>query len=201
MRLFSFLNCAIGCSNPYRTRSILGSVGRPAMYNEGGDNNVSYSSGSSFEYVPPTPMTPSVVPQTTMMMMPQGQPIGVMQQQHQPQTMQPFGVMQQQPQNLQPFGVMQQQPVQQFMYRPVQMQSPMTPQPIPGLGSNYVSQNMTYPASQGMSFGYRPMMQQQGRMIPSGMPMMAAGNNFVPQASQFQSQTPMFNPIPQQLVF
>ncbi|CAF0771910.1 unnamed protein product [Rotaria sp. Silwood1] len=230
-------NGVIGGSNPYRTHSILGSVGRPVAYHTAVDNNPSFSSASSFEYNPPAPMT-TAGPQTAMMMMQvpqQVQPIGVMQQQQQhpvqsmgimqpQQQVQPMGVMQPQQQvqsmgvmqpqqSAQPMGVMQPQPVQQFMYRPVQIQpsvQQMAPQSIPPLSSNYIPQNYIpqnyipqnymYPGHQGMSFGYRPMM-QQGRMIPSGMPMMAAGNTFVPPASRFPSQPQMFNPMAQQLVY
>jgi hypothetical protein len=106
-----------------------------------------------------------------------------------------MGVMQQQ---------QQQQPVQQqMMYRPVQMQSSMpqmAPQSVPQFPSTYIPQNYMYPTHQGMSFGYRPMM-QQGRMIPSGMPMMAAGNTLAAPGNNFPSQPPMFNPLAQQLVY
>ncbi|CAM4888481.1 unnamed protein product [Rotaria socialis] len=201
-------NGVLGSSNHYRTHSILGSVGRPAAFNDGFEPNPSFSSASSYEYAPPPQMAPAA-PQTTMMMMPQVQPMGVMhhqqqQQQQQQMQMQPIGVMQQQ--QMQPIGVMHQHPMhqqpmqQQVMYRPVQMQSSMQHPPMPQLGSNYFPQNMMYPAHQGMSLGYRPMM-QQGRMIPNGMSMMTTGNTFVPQAGQFPSQPPMFNPMAQQLAF
>jgi hypothetical protein len=178
----SFSNGCMGGSNAYRNHSIVGSVGRPVAYHNAVDNNPSFSSASSFEYAPQTPMAPTVQP-PTMMMMPTAQ------------QMQPMGVMQQQ---------QQQQPVQQqMMYRPVQMQSSMpqmAPQSVPQFPSTYIPQNYMYPTHQGMSFGYRPMM-QQGRMIPSGMPMMAAGNTLAAPGNNFPSQPPMFNPLAQQLVY
>lgn len=205
--LSSFTNRVPG-SNPYQTHSVVGSVGRPVAYHNVMDNSPSFSSASSFEYVPPAPMTANSMsaamagasmanamggnpmatamhaPQQTMMMMPtahQVQPVGVMQQQ------------------------LGQQPVQQqMMYRPVQMQQSipqLAPQSVPPFPPQYVPQNLMYPTHQGMSFGYRPMM-QHGRMIPSGMPMMAAGNTLGPQAANpFSNQQPMFNPLAQQLVY
>ncbi len=89
----------------------------------------------------------------------------------------------------QPVGAMQQQ--QQMMYQPVQMQS------------SYIPQNYMYPFPQyGMSFGYRPMMQQT-RMIPIGMPMsmMAAGNPFARPGNSFPNQLSLFNPMVQPLVY
>ncbi len=83
-------------------------------------------------------------------------------------------------------GSQQQQQQQQMMYQPVQMQSS-------------IPQNYMYPTPQhGMSFGYHPMMQQQARMIPSGMrmPMMASGNTFAT-----QNPPTFFNPMLQQLVY
>jgi hypothetical protein len=218
----------MGGNNPYRTHSIIGSVGRPVAYHNAIDNNPSFSSASSYEYAPPAPMAPSVPP-PTMMMMPsaqQVQPMSFMQQQpvqhmgvmQQQQPLQPMGVMQQQQQAvqqmgvmqqqqpLQPMGVMQQQqqPVQQqFMYRPLQMQSSMpqmAPQSVPPFQSSYFPQNYMYQTHPGMSFGYRPMM-QHGRMIPSGMPMMATGNTLGAPANTFSNQSPMFNPMAQQLVY
>jgi len=88
---------------------------------------------------------------------------------------------------------------QQMMYQPVQMQSS-----IPPIPSSYMPQNYMYPVPQhGMSFGYRPMMMQQARMIPSGMPMpmMMAGNTFASPANSFPSQHSLFNPMVQQLVY
>jgi hypothetical protein len=139
------------------------------------------------------------------------QPIGVMQQ----QPVQSMSLMQQQP--VQSMGVMQQQPVQQqYMYQPVHMQSSMPQmahqsmahQAVPQIPSSYapqtpssyVPQTYMYPAHQGMSYGYRPMM-QQGRMMPSSMPMMAAGNTYGTPASSFPSQPPMYNQMAQQLVY
>ena len=75
----------MGSGTPYRTHSIMGSVGQPtiALHNPL-DNNQSFSSGSSFEYAPPESTLPAV-PQTAMMMQPTQslQPIGVMQQHQQ----------------------------------------------------------------------------------------------------------------------
>ncbi len=183
--LSSFSNGGMGGNNAYRTHSVIGSVGRPVAYPNVMENNPSFSSASSFEYNSPAPMVPTVsAPQPTMMMMQPSQQV------------QPMGVMQQQQQ--------QQQPVQQqFMYRPVQMQPSMpqlAPQSVPSFPSPYVPQNYMYPTHQGMSFGYRPMM-QHGRMIPSGMPMMAAGNTLVGPANSFASQPAMYNPLAQQLVY
>lgn len=210
----------MGSSNPYRTHSIVGSVGRPVAFHNVMDNNPSFSSASSFEYAPPVapPITSAVsgvpmssaIPQQTMMMMPTTQQV------QQPMTYmqpgQPMSFMQPQ-QAGQPMGMMQtQQPVQQqVMYRPLQMQSSMqqmvpTPPPtstVPQFQSNYLPQNFMYPThSPGMSFGYRPMM-QPGRMIPSGMPMpmMSAGNTLGAPTTSFGSQPPMFNPMAQQLVY
>ncbi|UJR37112.1 hypothetical protein I4U23_029816 [Adineta vaga] len=126
------------------------------------------------------------------------QSMGMMQQ----QPVQSMGMMQQQP--VQSMGMMQQQPAQQqVMYRPVQMQSSMqqltAPQSIPPLPTNYVPQTYMYPAHQGMSYGYRPMM-QQGRMIPSGMPMVGSGNTLGTPTHSYPSQQPMFNPLAQQLM-
>jgi hypothetical protein len=210
----SFSNGVMGANNPYRTHSILGSVGRPMAYNAIG-NDPSFSSASSFEYVPSTQMA-SAVQQPTMMMMPpsqQVQPMSYMQPQQPVQAMsymqpqqqvQPMGVMTPQP-SMQPMGVMQpQQPgQQQYMYRPLQMQSSMpqmAPQSASQFSSNYFPQSYMYSTHPGMSFGYRPMI-QQGRMIPSGMPMMAAGNTLSTPANSFPSQPPMFNPMGQQLVY
>jgi hypothetical protein len=98
-----------------------------------------------------------------------------------------------QSQQTQPMGVMQQlgQPVQQqMMHRPMQMQS------LPFFNQNYMYQ-IPRP---GMSFGYRPMM-QQGRMIPSGMSMMATGNTFGTPMSSFPNQSFFYNPMAQQLVY
>ena len=177
----SYSNGVMGGNGAYRTHSVVGSVGRPVAYPNVMENNPSFSSASSFEYAPPAPVPTA---QPAMMMMQAAQ-----------QQLQPMGVMQQ-----------QQQPVQQqFMYRPVQMQSSVpqlaAPAAVPSYPSPYVPQNYMYPTHQGMSFGYRPMMQQQGRMIPSGMPMMAAGNPLAAPAATFPSQPSMFNPMAQQLVF
>jgi hypothetical protein len=102
---------------------------------------------------------------------------------------QPMMMMPPSPQQSQPQGFMQQQ--QQVMYRPAQQMVPQS------MSSPYM-----YPAPrQGMPFGYHPMMQQQGRMIPSGMPMMAGGNTFAPPGINFPSQPPMFNPLARQLVY
>lgn len=154
-----------------------------------------------------------------VMQSPPMQAIGVMQQ-----PVQSMGMMQQQPlssmtvmpqQHVQPMGIMQQQPVQsmghmsqqpvqqQVMYRPVQVQSSMpqlAPQSVPPLPSNYVPQPFMYPAHQGMSYGYRPMM-QQARMIPSGMPIMNSSNGLGTPQGSFPSQPPMLNPLSQQLVY
>jgi hypothetical protein len=190
----------MGGSNPYRTHSIIGSVGRPVAYPGAVDHNPSFSSASSFEYVPPASMAPGVPPPTMMMMQPsqQVQPMTFMQPQ---QPVQAMSVMQQQT-PVQHMGMMQpQQSVQQqIMYRPVQMQSSMPQMTNPQYPSNYVPQNYMYPTHQGMSFGYRPMM-QPGRMIPSGMPMMTASNTFGTPATSFPSHPPMFNPMAQQLVY
>jgi hypothetical protein len=222
----SFSNGVMGANNPYRTHSILGSVGRPIAYQNAIDNDPSFSSASSFEYAPQASMAPAASQQTMMMMPPsqQVQPMSYMQPQQPVQAMsymqpqqqvqamsymqpqqqvQPMGVMSPQ-QSVQHMGVMQQQPgQQQYMYRPVHMQSSM-PQMVPQSASqfplNYVSQNYMYPTHPGMSFGYRPMM-QQGRMISSGMPMMAAGNTLGTPANSFPSQPAMFNPLAQQLVY
>jgi hypothetical protein len=132
----------------------------------------------------------------------QQQPVSSMTVMQQQQPVQSMGIMQQQP--MQSMGHMQQQPgQQQVMYRPVQMQSSMpqlAPQSVPPLPTNYVPQTYMYPAHQGMSYGYRPMM-QQGRMIPSGMPMMNSSNGFGTPQNSFPSQPPMFNPLTQQLVY
>lgn len=183
--LSSFSHGVLG-ANPYQAHSVAGSVGRPVAYHNVMDNNPSFSSASSFEYAPPATMTANHMaaamsaPHQTMMMMPTAQ------------QMQPVGVMQQQQQHQQPMQ-------QQMMYRPVQMQ-PSIPQSVPSFPSPYLPQNVMYPAHQGMSLGYRPMM-PQGRMIPSGMPMMGAGNAFAAPANPFANQTPMFNPMAQQLVY
>lgn len=183
--LSSFSNGVLG-ANPYQAHSVVGSIGRPVAYHNVMDNNPSFSSASSFEYVPPatmtaTPMAASMAgAQPTMMMMPTAQ------------QMQPVGMMQP-----------QQPGQQQMMYRPVQMQPSipqLQPQSVPSFPSPYLPQNMMYQAHQGMSLGYRPMM-PQGRMIPSGMPMMAAGNTLGTPANPFANQTPMFNPLAQQLVY
>jgi hypothetical protein len=201
----TFSNGVKGGGNPYRTHSVLGSVGRPVAYHNVLNNDPSFSSGSSYEY-------PAQQQPPTMMMMPssqQVQPVGVMHQQqvqpvgvmHQPQVQQ-MGMMPHQ--QVQHMGMMQQQPVQQqVMYRPLQMQSSMpqmTHQPIPPLPSPYVNQNYMFSGQQGMSFGYHPMM-QQGGMVQSGMPMMATGNTLGMPATSFPSQPPMFNRMPQQLVY
>jgi len=218
----SFSNGVMGGSNAYRTHSIVGSAGRPVAYHNVVENNPSFSSASSFEYTPPAQMAPAVQ-QSTMMMMPPSQQVqpSTMMMMPPSQQVQPSSMMMMPPsQQFQPMGVMQQQqqPVQQqMMYRPVQMQSSMpqmqssmpqmqssmpqmAPQSVPQFPSAYVPQNYMYPTHQGMSFGYRPMM-QQGRMIPSGMPMMAAGNALATPANAFSSQQPMFNPLAQQLVY
>ena len=100
-----------------------------------------------------------------------------------------------QSQQTQPMGVMQQlgQPVQQqMMHRPMQMQP---------LSSPFFNQNYMYQIPRpGMSFGYRPMM-QQGRMLPSGMPMMATGNTFGTPMNSFPNQSLFYNPMAQQLVY
>jgi hypothetical protein len=173
--------------------------------------------------VPQTAMMMMPPAQQNMAVMQQQQavqPMGVMQQHPaqtmsvmQQQPMQPMGVMQQQPvqsmslmqqQPVQSMGVMQQQPVQQqYMYQPVHMQSSMPQmahQAVPQIPSSYVPQTYMYPAHQGMSYGYRPMM-QQGRMMPSSMPMMAAGNTYGTPASSFPSQPAMYNQMAQQLVY
>jgi hypothetical protein len=98
--LSSFSNGVVSTGNGYRAQSIVGSVGRPSVYHNTLDNNPSFSSASSFEYIPPGSMG-----QPKMMMMPT------------PQQTQPMGMMQQ-----------QQQVQQQMMYRPVQMQSSYIPQ-------------------------------------------------------------------------
>ncbi|CAF1486288.1 unnamed protein product [Adineta ricciae] len=139
------------------------------------------------------------------------QSMGLMQQQPvqsmgymQQQPVQSMGLMQQQP--VQSMGYMQQQPVQQqVVYRPVQIQSSMqqlaAPQSIPPIPSNYLPQTFMYPtAHQGMSYGYRPMM-QQARMIPSGMPMAGSGNTLGTPPTTYQHQAPIFNPLSQQLVY
>ncbi|UJR09119.1 hypothetical protein I4U23_013366 [Adineta vaga] len=93
------------------------------------------------------------------------------------------------PQQPQSMSMMPQQAQQQMMYRPVQMPS------------SYVPQNYMYPmARQGMPFGYHPMM-QQGRMIPNGMPMMAAGQTLSTPANTFSNQLSLFNPVAQQMVY
>lgn len=189
--------------HPYQAHSVVGSVGRPVAYRNVMDSNPSFSSASSFEYVPPASMTANPMaaamagaPMATAMA---GNPMASAMAAPQPTMM-----MMPTAQQMQPVGVMQQQPVQQqIMYRPVQMQSSIpqfAPQSVPQFSSPYVPQNLMYPAQQGMSLGYRPMM-QQGRMIPSGMPMMAAGNTLVPPTNPFSNQPQMFNPMAQQLVY
>lgn len=169
--LQSFSNGMLGNGNPYRAQSIAGSIGQPAGFSNPLDNNQSFSSSSSFEYAAPEPLS------STMMMMPM------------PQTNQSM-VMMQQP--------MQQQQ-QQMMYRPYPMQSSM--QAPPPLSSSYMPQSFPYPLPRpGMSFGYRPMM-QQGRMMPAGMPMMGAMNPLGLPPSTFASQPPFFPSMPQQLVY
>ncbi|CAF2526428.1 unnamed protein product [Rotaria sp. Silwood2] len=170
-RLPSFSNCVLGTSNNYRCQSIVGSIGRPALFHNTVDNSPSFSSSSSFEYISSKPMT-SVVPPSTMLLMPASQ-------------------------QTQSFGIMQQpQRQQQIMYRPVQMQSSLPP-----LSSSFIPQNYAYPVHHpGMSFGYRPMI-QQGGIIPSGMPMMTAANTFGIPTNNFQYQSPFFNPMIQQLVY
>jgi hypothetical protein len=156
--------------NGYRAQSMVGSVGRPAPpYHNMVNDNPSFSSASSFEYAPPPP-------NTMMMMQPTPtaapQQMGIMQQAAQPMSMMPAQT--------------------QMMYRQVPMGSPMM-QPN-------MAQNFIYPMPHpGMSFGYRPMMQQaqqQARMIPSGMPMMPPAPT-----SAFASQPSMFNPMAQQMVY
>ncbi|CAF1623958.1 unnamed protein product [Rotaria magnacalcarata] len=156
--------------NGYRAQSVAGSVGRPAVYHNTVGNNKSFSSSSSFEYMSAEPM-PSAVPSSTMMFMPALQ-------------------------QTQPLGVMQ-HPQQQMMYRPFQMQSS-----IPPLPSTYMPQNYRYPPAPhpGMSFSYRPMM-QQGRMLPTRMPMMATANTFCMPTSNYSNQPNFFNPKIQQLVY
>ena len=201
--LQSFSNGMMGNGNGYRAHSIAGSAGRPAAFHNFHNENPSFSSGSSFDYVPPAQMAPAVQPQTMMMMQaaPQPQPVGVMQQAGQQMNMMPG------------------QPVQQqMMYRQVPMGSPM-PQMLPqsaGPGSqSYLPQNFMFPQQHpGMSFGYRPMMQQQipqqqqqqqqhqpGRMIPNGMPMMPHGMGLGAPAHPFANQAQMFNPMAQQMVY
>ncbi|CAF1171299.1 unnamed protein product [Adineta steineri] len=175
----SFSNGMIaGGGGGYRSQSIAGSVGRPSLGHGGLDPNTSFSSESSFEYIPQTSMTSGMPPPSSaaMMMLPASS-------QQQQQSM---GLMQ------------QQQPVQQqqLMYRPVQMQSA-----IPPIPSSYMPQNYMYPMPRpGMSFGYHPMM-QHGRMIPSGMPMIASGNSLGPPTSNFSNQLSLFNPMAQQMVY
>ena len=199
-----------GGPNDYRTQSIIGSVGRPTAYHNVQNDSPSFSSASSFEYMPPGSMAPVASGQPMMMMMPQShqpQPIGAMQQSSQPMTFmqqapQSMGLMQQ---GSQPMSVMQQQQQQQpqpgqqqYMYRQMQQ---VAPQSAPQMSSPYMPQNYMFPGHQhGMSFGYRPMM-QQGRMIPSGMPMMAPSNPLGTPSSSFASQPPMFNPLAQQMVY
>ncbi|CAF3520101.1 unnamed protein product [Rotaria sp. Silwood1] len=89
----------------------------------------------------------------------------------------------------QPLGIMQQPQQQQIMYRPFQMQS------------SFIPSNYTYPVHHpGMSFGYRPMI-QHGRMISNGMPMMTPMNTFAMPTNTFSNQSPLFNPMIQQLVY
>ncbi|CAF1345624.1 unnamed protein product [Adineta ricciae] len=94
------------------------------------------------------------------------------------------------PQQPQSMSMMPQQAQQQLMYRPVQMPP-----------SSYVPQNYMYPVPrQGMAFGYHPMM-QQGRMLPNGMPMMAAGQTLPTPTSNFSNPLSLFNPMAQQMVY
>ena len=202
--LQSFSNGMMAGGNGFRAHSIAGSVGRPAAFHNFHNENPSFSSGSSFDYVPPQA---AVQPQT-MMMMP-----GIQQQQQQ-QQQQPIGVMQQAGQQM---NMMPALPVQQqMMYRQVPMGAPMQqmlPQSaVPG-SQSYLPPNYMFPQQHpGMSFGYRPMMQQQlqqqqlqhqqqGRMIPSGMPMMPHGMPLGAAANPFANQPQMFNPLAQQLVY
>ena len=102
-------------------------------------------------------------------------------------------------QPLQPVDVMQR--AQQMMYQPVPVPFPMqTPARASCVPQNYMYRPVPQP---GMSFGYRPMMQQT-RMIPSGMPMpmMATGPTPTTAFNNFPNQpSPFFNPMAQQLVY
>ncbi|CAF1071318.1 unnamed protein product [Rotaria sordida] len=83
-QLSSFSNDA---NNSYRSQSIGGSVGRPAVL-----PNRSFSSSSSFEYISSKPMA-SVPPSSTMILMSasqQAQPFGIMQQPQQQTMYRPF---------------------------------------------------------------------------------------------------------------
>ena len=208
--LSSFSNGTMpGGPNDYRAHSIIGSVGRPTAYHNVQNESPSFSSASSFEYMPPVASG-----QPMMMMMPppshQQQPMGAMQPSSQPmafmqQAPQSMGLMQQ---GAQPMSMMQQQQPQpgqqQYMYRQMHMPASMqqvAPQSAPSMSSPYLPPNYMFPGQQhGMSFGYRPMM-QQGRMIPSGMPMMAPSNPLGTPSNSFASQPPMFNPLAQQMVY
>lgn len=91
---------------------------------------------------------------------------------------------------------MMQHPQQQMMYRPFPMRSS-----IPPLPSSYIPQTYRYLAPHsGMSFGYRPMM-QQGRMFPARMPLMAPTNTLGMSTANFPNQPNIFNPMSQQLVY
>ena len=207
----SFSNGGVAAPNPYRAQSIAGSMSRPVAYNIA-EANPSFSSVSSFEYPPAASVAaaaPAVAPVSVAATAAAAPAVQTQQMLMMPtaQQMQPGGIL---PQQVQPVGVMQ-QPQQQIMYQPVPV--PMSSQ-MPQFSNNYFPQNyMFQQPQQGMTFGYRPMMQQQqqqqqqqlllqSRMIPSGMPMMtAAANPLAQQANLYPGQPQMFNPVAQQLVY
>jgi len=207
--LQSFSHGLMPNNNPFRAQSIVGSLGGASAHQMNFPENPTFSSASSFEYAPPAQLAQAVQAPQTMMMMPQGTQ-GLSQNQ-----VQSLGVMQGQPMTFQ-----QAQPQQQMMYRPIPMGAPMMPQ----MQSSFAPQNFMFPFSQaqahaqaqaqaqahaqaqvqpqGMSFAYRPMMQQQPigaaaapRMIPSGMPMMQ------PAVGTAAAPGTMFNPMAQQMVY
>ncbi|CAF1559559.1 unnamed protein product [Didymodactylos carnosus] len=180
-----------GYPNGYRAHSIAGSTGGPALHR-------SYSSSSSFEYMPPA-MPGMVLP---------GQPIvatnGAM--------MMPSAM-----------GAVTDRPTQMF-YRPMMttgMQSGMSA--MQGLtsmiGSPYQQFQSTpissgpqtsymYPYQQGtggMAFGYRPMMPTPGAPVAQpGYHMQMPSGHSVPLMQQNYPTAPMFNAastMPHQLVY
>jgi len=82
------------------------------------------------------------------------------------------------------------------------MMPPSQQQPQQMMYQSPVSSYMYSAPHRAMQYGYRPMM-QQGRMIPSGMPMpmMAAGSTFATPPRGFPHQQSFFNPLAQQLVY
>jgi hypothetical protein len=143
----------MGTGNGYRTQSIVGSVGRPVVFPNPLDNNSSFSSSSTFEYMQPTPMA-SAVPQQT-------QPMGVMQQLGQPVQQQ----MMHRPMQMQPSFFNQNymysmpRPGMSYGYRPMMQLGRMTPSGMPMMATgNTLGTPMNNFMNQ--SPFYNPMAQQ-----------------------------------------